>query len=280
LDKDLEGWTPEAGEVDDCGQLIEAREYNVRDFDRTITFDQRTQRVAEYVSLFLHNGDPMRKTIIFCENIDHAERMRSALASLDEQTELWGDRPVKYEVSRAGFEVVRERVSYYNKDGELTTESLKDYTRRTVSEAYQSLDAFLKQWNGVERKEAIAEELRAHGVILEALEELVGKEYDLFDLICHVAFDRPPLTRRERVAQVRKRDVFTQYGDVARSVLAALLDKYADQGVMSIENTQIFQLDPFAQLGTPVELVRSFGGKQQYQAAVRELGRLLYDDRA
>jgi type I restriction enzyme R subunit len=185
---------------------------------------------------------------------------------------------IKYQVSRQEFQVEREQVSYYDKDGELTTESLKDYTRRTVNEAYQSLDRFLNQWHEADRKQAILDELKVHGVILEALEDMVGKDYDLFDLICHVAFDRPPLTRKERVEKVRKRDVFAKYGETARAVLAALLEKYADQGVVSIEDATVLQLDPFVKLGTPVELVRSFGGKKQYQAAIQELEQLLYED--
>lgn len=195
-------------------------------------------------------------------------------AGADDSTE----ERFKYQVSRQEFVVAKERVSYYDKDGKLTTESLKDYTRRTVNEAYQSLDRFLNQWHTTDRKQVILEELQAHGVILEALENMVGKDYDLFDLICHVAFDRPPLTRKERVEHVRKRDVFAKYGETARVVLAALLEKYADQGVVSIENSTVLQLDPFNQLGTPVELIRSFGGKKQYQAAIQELKRLLYED--
>ncbi|MEG3900931.1 DEAD/DEAH box helicase family protein [Microcoleus sp. B4-C5] len=424
LDKDLEGWTPEAGEYDDNGQLIEERDYNLLDYDRSITFDKRTQRVAEYVSQFLHDGDPMRKTIVFCEDIDHAQRMREALANvtlnrglvlkdhryvmritgdekegkaqidnfinpketypviattsklmttgidaqtchvivLDRRIESltefkqiigrgtrlrpdygknfftiidfrnashrfddpdWDGPPIqdedfgkespptgtvasteakgnddgrdvgdnddrigtdlsvriKYRVGRQEFEVAKERVSYYNKDGQLTTESLKDYTRRTVSEAYQSLDHFLNKWNEADRKQAIVEELKEHGVILEALEDMVGKDYDLFDLVCHVAFDRPPLTRKERADKVRKRDVFAKYGATACIVLNALLDKYADRGIIAIEDTTVLQLDPFAKLGTPMELVRSFGNKQQYKAAIRELESLLYQNR-
>jgi type I restriction enzyme R subunit len=183
----------------------------------------------------------------------------------------------KYRVGRQEFQVIAERVSYYN-NGQLTTESLKDYTRRTVSEAYQSLDRFLNKWNEVDRKQAIVEELEGHGVILEALKDMVGKDYDLFDLVCHVAFDRPALTRKERADKVRKRDVFAKYGETARTVLNALLDKYADQGIIAIEDTKVLQLDSFAKLGTPVELVRSFGNKQQYKAAIRELESLLHED--
>jgi len=185
---------------------------------------------------------------------------------------------IKYRVGRQEFEVAKERVSYYNKDGQLTTESLKDYTRRTVSEAYQSLDHFLNKWNEADRKQAIVEELKGHGVILEALEDMVGKDYDLFDLVCHVAFDRPPLTRKERADKVRKRDVFAKYGATACIVLNALLDKYADRGIIAIEDTTVLQLDPFAKLGTPMELVRSFGNKQQYKVAIRELESLLHEN--
>jgi type I restriction enzyme R subunit len=386
LDKDLEGWTPEAGEVDDEGQAIESRQYNLRDYDRTLVFNRRTALVAQYISDFLHDGDPMRKTIVFCEDIDHARRMRAALMAVeanrplvqqdhryvmqitgddkegkaqldhfinpnepypviattsklmstgvDSQTTVvivldrqiqsmtefkqiigrgtrlrpdygknffviidfrgatrlfkdddWdgpplqdedfqpdrdGDDPIdppdppplnprlKYTVSRQEFQVARERVSYYDRDGQLTTESLRDYTRRTVTAAYESLDSFLTQWNGADRKAAILEELQRQGVFLEALEAMVGADYDAFDLICHVAFGQPPLTRRERAEQVKKRDVFTKYGEMARQVLAALLDKYADQGVASIEDKNILQLAPFAEMGTKVELIRSF----------------------
>ncbi len=418
LDKDLEGWQPVAGEVDDHGQLIEERLYNLRDYDRTIKFKRRTELVAQYVSEFLHDGDPMRKTIVFCEDIDHAQRMREALINVDANRELvqkdrryvtqitgdekegkaqldhfinpnetypviattsklmttgvdaqtcqvivlerriqsmtefkqiigrgtrlrpdygknyftildfrgatslfqdedWDGPPIqdedfdqgpgdgsngdpatdgtdgtdpippvdplptgeriKYTVSHQEFQVVREQVSYYDKDGQLTTESLRDYTRRTVTEAYTSLNQFLTKWNECDRKAAILQELQEQGVLLEALEAMVGRGYDPFDLVCHVAFNQPPLTRRERAEQVKKRDVFTKYGETARLVLEGLLEKYADQGIASIESNQILQLDPFASLGTPVELVRSFGGKRQYQAALAELEQMLYE---
>ena len=411
LDKDLEGWRPEGGETDDAGQVIEDRLYNLRDYDRSIVFDQRTRLVAQYVTEFLHDGDPMRRTIVFCEDIDHAERMRQELVNVDANRELvqqdrryimritgdekegknqldnfinpnetypviattsklmttgvdaqtchvivlerriqsmtefkqiigrgtrlrpdygknfftiidfrgatalfrdedWDGPPIqvedfgttqgdggealpatdpappptvaergaKYTVSRQGFQVAQERVSYYDRNGELTTESLRSYTRRTVTETYQSLDRFLTRWNQAERKAAVIKELQEQGVFLEALENLVGQGYDAFDLVCHVAFDQPPRSRRERANRVKKQDVFAQYGDTARQVLEALLEKYADQGVASIENTQVLQLEPFSELGTPVELVRSFGGKGKYRAAVRRLAQSLYDD--
>ena len=174
--------------------------------------------------------------------------------------------------------IVAERVQYYDKNGKLTTESLKDYTKRTVTEEYASLEDFLKRWRDADRKHALLSELRDQGVLLEALEDMVGTDYDPFDLICHVAYDRPPLTRRERADQVKKRDVFTKYGDTARAVLDALLEKYADQGVEQIEEFAVLQLRPISDLGTPVELVKAFGGKQQYRDAVHELESAIYSD--
>jgi type I restriction enzyme R subunit len=426
LDHDLMGWRPEAGQLDDTGLVIDDRIYNQSDFDRDIVFPERTQTVAERISSFLHNSNPMHKTIVFCEDIDHAERMRQALVNvpanaplvhddhryvmritgdndegkaqldnfidpkrpypviattsklmttgvdaqtchviaLDQRiqsltefkqiigrgtrirtdygkyyftildfrkaTELFADPDwdgppiqifevpagvldvdisdvglpsspeeidvvlegpdiidhyfdndeegrVKYIVGGVPFAVVAERVQYYDRDGKLITESLRDYTRRTVREEFASLGDFLKRWTEAERKDIIVEELLERGVLLQALEDRVGADLDVFDLICHVAFDQPPLTRSERANNVRKKDVFTKYGDEAREVLDALLDKYADQGVQSIEAMEVLKLDPFPNLGTPVQLVKSFGGRAQYLAAVRELEAGLYE---
>lgn len=415
LDKDAEGWTPEAGETDDEGQLVEQREYNRAEYDRTIIFDKRTQLVAEYVSQFLHAGDPMRKTIIFCQDIPHAERMRHALMRVEQNRELvlrdhryitqitgdnqagkmqldnfinpkqpypviattsklmttgidaqtchlividrniesmtefkqmigrgtrlrpdygknfftiidfrgatelfndpdWDGPPIQdddfgkesqltiagtkitvkvgddkrsgdsadentpFRVSRQGFQVKQETTSYYGRSGEQTPEELKQDTRRIVTEVYQSLDNFVSRWGAAERKQAMITELRGHGIFLEALEDIVGKEYDPFDLICHVAFDSPPLSRRARAEQVRTYDEFQQYDGQPRAVLEALLEKYAEQGIASIENDTVLQLNPFVQIGTPVEIIRSFGGKKQYQAAIQALGQMLYKD--
>jgi type I restriction enzyme R subunit len=136
--------------------------------------------------------------------------------------------------------VVAERVQYYGNDGKLITESLKDYTRKAVRNEYTSLDQFLRRWTNAEKKQVIIDELRQQGILLEALSEEVGKEIgkdcDAFDLICHVAFDKPPLSRRERAEQVKKRNYFTKYGAEARRVLEALLDKYADTGIENIES--------------------------------------------
>ena len=427
LDQDLTGWRPGPGQVDDTGQRIEDRIYNQKDIDRHIVFPDRDRIVARRVSSFLHDTDPMHKTIVFCSSVDHAERMRQALINDPANTELvrandkyvmritgddeqgkaqldnfidpkrdypviattselmstgvdaqtchvivldqriesmtkfkqvigrgtrlrtdygkyyftildfrkatelfadpeWDGPPIQiyevpdgedvhvpdgvggdefddddigevlepgdlidtsgddedggesvtYVVSGVEFKVIAERVQYYDKDGKLITESLRDYTRNAVQAQFQSLDGFVRRWSETDRKQVIVDELVEHGVILEALEDQVGRDLDVFDLVCHVAFDRPALTRKERVEQVRKRDVFTKYGEQARAVLDALLDKYADQGIDSIEEMQVLKLDPFPELGTPIELVDTFGGKPSYLAAIRDLESELY----
>ena len=192
-----------------------------------------------------------------------------------------GEKRIKYVLDKGvPVYVVAERVQYYGPDGKLITESLKDYTRKAVRKEYASLDAFLRKWSGAEKKQAVIEELESHGVLLEALAEEVtkkeGKAFDPFDLICHIAFDQPALSRKERVEQVKKRDAFTQYGDQARAVLNALLDKYADAGIESIEDIKILTLDPFTQLGTAPELIQAFGGKPAYLNAIHELEQQLY----
>jgi type I restriction enzyme R subunit len=187
-----------------------------------------------------------------------------------------GTKRIKYVLGDVTVYVVAERVQYYGPEGKLITESLKDYTRSTVRKDYASLDQFLLRWSKAERKAAILRELEEHGVLLEPLADEVGKDFDAFDLICHVAFDQPPLTRRERVEQVRKRNIFTKYGDQARKVLEALLEKYADTGIENLENMNILQLDPINRIGTPKEIVDTFGGKSGYKQAIEELQDSLY----
>jgi type I restriction enzyme R subunit len=195
-----------------------------------------------------------------------------------------GEKRIKYVVGDVSVYVVSERVQYYGVDGKLITESLKDYTRNALRKEYASLDQFLRRWTEAEKKQAILDALRQQGVLLEALAEEVGKEIgkdcDAFDLICHVAFDQPPLSRRERAEQVKKRNYFTKYGEQARKVLDALLDKYADTGIENIESMNVLQLDPLSGFGTPLEIVQSFGGKAEYQAALQELEHQLYDTAA
>jgi type I restriction enzyme R subunit len=419
FDKDLQGWRPKAGQTDKYGQLIEDRIYNQKDFDKNLVLDERTRLVAWKITEYLENTDPYAKTIVFCEDIDHAERMRQALVNLNaarvkensryvmritgddpigkaeldnfidpesrypviattsqlmstgvdaqtcklivldkriqsmtefkqiigrgtrinedydkywfsiidfkKATELFADpafdgEPVqifepqpddppvppdenenvpeippevqpepplppdlpneprhKYVVGKeVTVYVVSERVQYYGADGKLVTESLKDYTRKAVRKEFASLDEFLRRWSQADKKQAVITELEQQGVLFEPLAEEVGRNYDAFDLICHVAFGQPPLSRRERADAVKKRDVFTKYGEQARQVLMALLDKYADAGIASIESMNVLQLEPLNKLGTPMELVAAFGGKQSYLEAIHEFERVLY----
>ena len=172
--------------------------------------------------------------------------------------------------------VVNERVQYYGNDGKLITESLKDFTRILLNKRFASLDSFLQTWNDAEKKAAIIAELEEQGVLFDELAKEAGKELDPFDLICHIAFGQKPLTRHERAERVRKRDYFTRYGDTARKVLEVLLDKYADEGIGNIEQMEILRVAPLDQFGQPLQIIQSFGGKSQYQAAIRDLERHLY----
>jgi type I restriction enzyme R subunit len=191
------------------------------------------------------------------------------------------DEPnIRFVVSGVNFKVIAERVQYYDKDGKLITESLKDFTRRAVGNEFKSLDQFRKKWNATERKQVILDELLEQGVILEALEDAVGRDMDPFDLICHVAFDQPPLTRKERVEGVRKKNIFSLYEAKARQVLDILLDKYADQGLETISTIDVLRLDPFTEIGTPVELVKAFGGRDEYLHAVQTLETEIYSTTA
>ena len=425
LDLDLTGWRPEPGKLDKHGNEVEDRIYNQKDFDRNIVMEKRTELVAKKVVDYLEKTDPFAKTIIFCEDIDHAERMRIAItqASPDRVTEdhryvmkITGDDkegkaeldnfihpeekypviattsrlmstgvdartcklivldrqissmiefkqiigrgtriaedfdkthftimdfrnatdnfadpdfdgqpvliyepkegediipPDRVEYSRnddellavaegleevpdvsidmsgttpprrvvvgdVEFTVAVERVMHHDKNGRLITESLTDYTKKTVKNEFASLNDFLTSWSEVDRKSAIVDALEEHGVYFDALAEKVGRDYDAFDLICHVAFDQPPLTRAERANNVKKRDYFTKYGDQARAVLDALLAKYELQGLRVIERMDVLKVDPLDELGTPVEIIGWFGGKTGYLAALKELEDALY----
>lgn len=421
IDKDLQGWRPTLGQVDKHGQVIEDRIYNQADMDKSLVLEKRTQLVAQKITEYLKATDPYAKTIVFCDDIDHAERMRQALVNLNPErikenrkyvmritgdemegkaeldnfinpeerypviattsklmttgvdaqtcklvvldqhiksmtefkqiigrgtrinedygkywftimdfkksTELFADKDfdgepvviyepkdgespvppddedgaiggdsqddgkpditggddagsgggrVKYVVGNVEVHVVAQRVQYYGSEGKLITESIRDYTRSKVQKDYQSLDAFLKTWTNAERKAVLIKELESHGVLIDALAEEVGKDFDPFDLVCHIAFDQPPLTRRERAEQVKKRNYFAKYGTQARSVLEALLDKYADTGVENIEDIKVLTLDPFKSMGSAPELISAFGGKPAYLQALKELEQQLY----
>jgi type I restriction enzyme R subunit len=191
-----------------------------------------------------------------------------------------GEKRRKVFVDGVGATILTERVEYLDENGRLVTESLRDFTRKALKKRFTSLDDFLRRWNSAERKQAIIEQLEAEGLPLAPLAEEVGKDLDAFDLICHVAFDRPPLTRRERADNVRKRDVFTKYGPQARAVLDALLQKYQDQGVMNLDDPRVLQISPFDVMGTPLQLIKHFGARADFERAVHELQSALYQEAA
>ena len=187
-----------------------------------------------------------------------------------------GDNPYKFYIEGDEAHIVAERVEYLDENGRLITESLRDYSKKTIRRHFTSLDQFLKSWSDAERKEAVIEELENEGLRLDPLADEVGKDLDPFDLICHVAFDQPPLTRRDRADNVRKKDVFTHYGDQARAVLEALLQKYQDEGLTALDDPRILKVTPFDAMGTPFELLNKFGGRGGFERAVHELQTALY----
>ena len=191
-----------------------------------------------------------------------------------------GSKRQKVYVDGVGATIVAERVEYLDEEGKLVTESLRDFTKNALARRFASLDAFLKRWNAAERKQSILDELAEEGVPLEQLLDEVGKDLDPFDLICHIAFDRQPLTRRERAENVRKRDVFTKYGPQARAVLEALLTKYSDEGVLDLEDPNVLKISPFDRMGTPLQLVKQFGGLANFQHAVQQLQSSIYQGAA
>jgi type I restriction enzyme R subunit len=412
LDKDLLGWQPSPGQLDKYGQLIDDRLYNQLDMDRTLVLDERTKLVAFKITEYLKATDRFAKTIVFCDDVDHAERMRQALIFwngdevvknhkyimritgdddagkaeldnfilpesrypviattsrllntgvdartcklivldqtiqspttfkqiigrgtriLDEYGKTWftimdfkgatrlfldpnfdgdpvsiydpkpkdspeppedddedgggGGGPIdppppgsrqKFVVAGVPVFVLRERMQILGADGQLNTESIKDYTRKTVRQKFALFDDFLKFWSKAEQKRIIIQEMEDQGVPLGSLEEIVGRDFDPFDLICHVAYDEPPLTRKQRAAKVRQDNYFTRYGAKAREVMEALLDKYADQGIEAIESPEVFKVAPFTRLGTSVEIIQSFGGRKQFQSALRDLETRIY----
>ena len=439
IDVDLQGWRPTKGQTDLNGEVIDDRIYNQKDFDRTMVIDERTELVARTITDYLKRTNPMDKTIVFCNDIDHAERMRRALVNLNPEqvkkndkyvmkitgddeigkaqldnfinpkkpypviattselmttgvdaktcklvvldqniqsmtkfkqiigrgtriderygklwftildfkkaTELFADErfdgipekvmdttpediadpesdfeekleeisehdeeqvtgvdeppappyqvtdtddvgPLpeedekkirKFHVNGVAVGVIAQRVQYYDADGKLVTESFKDYTRKTLLKEYASLNDFTRKWQDADRKEANIHELEQQGIIWEVLAEEVGKDLDPFDMLCHVVYGQPPLTRKERAENVRKRNYFTKYSEAAQAVLDNLLDKYADAGVQEIESIQVLKLKPFDSMGTLPEIIKTgFGDRNGYNQALSELENEIY----
>lgn len=191
-----------------------------------------------------------------------------------------GERQRKVYVDGIGATIVAERVEYLDENGKLVTESLRDFTKMALQKRFASLDDFLKRWKSTERKQAIIEELANEGLPLDLIARELGKNLDPFDLICHVAFDQKPLTRRERAENVMKRDVFTRYGPQARAVLDALLEKYRDEGVLNLDDANVLKVTPFTAMGSVIQLINAFGGKQGFDQAVREMQDAIYQETA
>lgn len=429
IDRDVEGYRPEKGQLDRDGNEVEDRIYNAKDFDRTLVLDDRTVLTAKKITEFLkESGDRYQKSIVFCVDEEHAARMRQALVNanadlvaenaryvmritgsdkegqdqlgnfidpeskypvlvttsrllstgVDAQTcrlivldravgsmtefkqivgrgtrvhedtkkffftlidfrgatshfadpdfdgdpvqiyepgegdpitppddapqgddtippepgddETVVDQPglplppggptAKIYVDGVGARILAERVEYLDENGKLVTESLRDFTKTALKKRFASLDDFLKRWKSAERKQTIIEELEAEGLALDAIADELGKNLDPFDLICHVAFDRKPLTRRERAENVKKRDVFTKYGPQARAVLDALLEKYRDEGVLNLDDANVLKVTPFTAMGSVVQLIKAFGGKEGFEKAVHEMQDALYQETA
>ena len=424
LDKDVQGYRPEKGKRDAYDREIEDREYTTRDFDKNLVLGKRTKAIAHNVATYLKETDPYAKTIVFCEDVELAERLRKAITNewpsyveedhryvmritgdspegkleldnfidpesrypviattsrmlttgVDAQTcklivldvnirsmtdfkqiigrgtrinEDYGKRsftimdfrgvtrkfadpdfdgdpvqvyepdnddtpvppddsnpdagsggdefppdgegggseggepaepgnPRKYYVNDVEVTVVHEQVKYYDSDGGLVTENLKDYTRRKAREQFESLDAFLRVWSDAEKKMAVIEEMKEQGIFFDELQKEVGTEYDPFDLLCHVAFDKEPLTRSERARKLRQDTYFDRYGEEAREVLSALLDKYADEGIENIERKKVLKVHPLSSFGSPLDIAKRFGGQAQYQEAIQEMEDRLY----
>lgn len=183
---------------------------------------------------------------------------------------------IKKVIQGVDVNIINERIQYLGADGKIITESLIDYTKKSIENQYKTLDSFLQAWNNADKKKVIIDELENKGIFFEALNDEVGKQFDPFDLICHIAFEMPALSRKDRADNVKKRNYFAKYSEKAQVILSNLLDKYADDGLLTIESTEVLKLKPINELGTPVELIKAFGGKPQYEMAIRELEQELY----
>ena len=403
-------WRPVNGQRDINGNLIEDRIYNNSDYDYNIIIEDRIREVAHEITQYLKSTDRLAKTIVFCADEEHADRMRVALVNensdmcrinpdyvvritgsdpygqskldyfisvaskypviattskllstgvdckmvklivLDQRinsmtefkqivgrgtrirekegkthftimdfrniTRLFADPewdgPIEvnqnYNKKKSNYiiddeeehnkvkeptekyskpivdkdgctvKIINKVVSVYDTNGKLLrTESITDYTRKNINDTYANLDDFIRKWNEAEKKAEITDLLRESGIDLQALKHDKGMDdVDDFDFICHIAYGKKPLTRRERAENVKKHDIFNKYGEEARKVLEALLDKYANDGITQLENRTVLQLDPFRKMGSPSNIAKFFGGNQQYFSAVKELESLIY----
>jgi type I restriction enzyme R subunit len=187
-----------------------------------------------------------------------------------------GPRRPKIYVDGVEAIIVNERVQYIGSDGRLITESLKDFSKKNLRKQFRSMDDFISKWNQAEKKIELIDECYKEGILIHELQQQVNPLIDIFDLVCHVAFDKPPLTRKERANSVKKRNYFVKYGEQARFVLEALLEKYSEKGIESMESNKVLELDPLRDYGTPREIVNYFGGTREYKKAVKELENEIY----
>lgn len=214
------------------------------------------------------------------ENTEEEETPIPPFTITDNQNPANEQDPNKVIVNGVDVKVLVNRELSFDHDGKLIVVGIKDFTRDKVKERFKTMNEFLHYWNHADRKQAIVDELSEQGILVDAFLTAVDKEADLFDLICHVAYDQKPLTRKERANNVKKRNYFTKYGNGARAVMENLLDKYADEGINNIETLDILKLQPFDSLGSITEIVRTFGGKNEYLKAVKELEEEIYKQTA
>ena len=405
INVDLQGWTPDEGEIDLLGKEIEQKLYQRQNIGRDLAIKLRRKVVAHRITQMLYDIGRMTKTIVFCSDIEEAAEMRTLLInmnsdlckkspyyvtrivgedkegkkqldnfiSVDEPypvivttsellstgvdcktcglividkeigsmtefkqiigrgTRLRKDKgkwhleildfrnatakfkdpsfdgdpeppkggekkpkpypPVpsnpptahepreKYLINGKDIRIAHEIVSVLGEDGKtMRTESVQSFARKQLLRHYQSLDDFVQTWTEAERKQAVMDELKEYAILIDAVREAnpALKDADIFDVICHVAFDQPPLTRKERANNIKKRNYFGKYEGKAREVLEALLDKYAENGILDFEKANILEIPPFNSIGKPTKIIKLFGGKVAFEQAIRELEYQIY----
>ena len=185
----------------------------------------------------------------------------------------------KYLIEGQNIQIAHEIVSVLGEDGKtMKTESVQTFARNQIRRRFESLDQFVQKWSEAERKQAILDELKEYAILIDAVREKNAalKDADIFDIICHVAFDQPPLTRKERANNVKKRNYFGKYEGKAREVLEALLDKYAENGILDFERANILEIPPFNLIGKPTKIIKLFGGLEGFEKAIKELEEQIY----